>query len=279
MPSCAGSATKDRRWVLGFRRRISGREGREQSILGDRRKRSPQGCTKVSIKRGARPVLRRRLCYTVPDASDHGSLVVRQSVETAGLTLPSIPCSRTFPAQKPYERLPLHSRESHLSPASRETPERPRKRFDSHDYICRPSLVCCASAKTRSSPIHYSHSCPSRGHSAGAGRKRSDCHRPTGHGQDPGLPAAGDRSNLLSKQQRTPNIEALVLVPTRELAMQVHGSIEPFAAPSSRPPRLWSAGLAEKKPLNAIRTGPGMWSPLPVGCRITSTAAMIDLRR
>ena len=51
------------------------------------------------------------------------------------------------------------------------------------------------------------------------------------------------------------NIEALVLVPTRELAMQVHEQFEQLRGTKLSPAALVIGGLAEKKQLQAIRAG------------------------
>ncbi len=51
------------------------------------------------------------------------------------------------------------------------------------------------------------------------------------------------------------NIEALVLVPTRELAMQVHEQFEQLRGKKVSPAALVIGGLAEKKQLQAIRSG------------------------
>jgi ATP-dependent RNA helicase RhlE len=51
------------------------------------------------------------------------------------------------------------------------------------------------------------------------------------------------------------NIDALVLVPTRELAMQVHKQFEQLRGSKLAPAALVIGGLAEKKQLQAIRSG------------------------
>ena len=51
------------------------------------------------------------------------------------------------------------------------------------------------------------------------------------------------------------NIEALVLVPTRELAMQVHEQFEQLRGKKLGPAALVIGGLAEKQQLQAIRSG------------------------
>jgi len=59
----------------------------------------------------------------------------------------------------------------------------------------------------------------------------------------------------LLERSAGPGIEALVLVPTRELAMQVHEQFEQLRGKEMRPAALVIGGLAEKKQLQAIRSG------------------------
>jgi ATP-dependent RNA helicase RhlE len=57
------------------------------------------------------------------------------------------------------------------------------------------------------------------------------------------------------EQSAGSGVEALILVPTRELAMQVHEQFEQLRDKHLRPAALVIGGLAEKKQLQAIRAG------------------------
>ena len=77
---------------------------------------------------------------------------------------------------------------------------------------------------------------------------------------------------LLEHSDR-PRIEALVLVPTRELAMQVHEQFEQLRGNRLRPAALVIGGLAEKKQLHAIRRERESWSPPLAGWKIICGAS------
>ncbi len=59
----------------------------------------------------------------------------------------------------------------------------------------------------------------------------------------------------LLEQSAGSGVQALVLVPTRELAMQVHEQFEQLRGRELRPAALVIGGLAEKMQLQAIRSG------------------------
>ena len=59
----------------------------------------------------------------------------------------------------------------------------------------------------------------------------------------------------LLEQSSGPGVQALVLIPTRELAMQVHEQFEQLRGKELRPAALVIGGLAEKEQLQAIRAG------------------------
>ncbi len=74
------------------------------------------------------------------------------------------------------------------------------------------------------------------------------------------------------------NVEALVLVPTRELAMQVHEQFEQLRTKQMRPAALVIGGLAEKKQLDAIREGARVVVATPGRLEDYLRRRLIDLR-
>ena len=70
-----------------------------------------------------------------------------------------------------------------------------------------------------------------------------------------GSTPASAKSALAGDSVSGRGVEALVLVPTRELAMQVHEQFELLRGKNMRPAALVIGGLAEKKQLQAIRSG------------------------
>lgn len=85
---------------------------------------------------------------------------------------------------------------------------------------------------------------------------------------------------VLEQLQRSTgrNIEALVLVPTRELAMQVHEQFEQLRSKKLSPAALVIGGLAEKKQLQAIRSGARLVVATPGRLEDYLRRKLIDLR-
>jgi ATP-dependent RNA helicase RhlE len=75
------------------------------------------------------------------------------------------------------------------------------------------------------------------------------------------------------------SVEALVLVPTRELAMQVHEQYEQLCGPKFGPAALVIGGLAEKKQLKAIRGGARFVVATPGRLEDYLQRKLIDLRQ
>ena len=75
------------------------------------------------------------------------------------------------------------------------------------------------------------------------------------------------------------NVEALVLVPTRELAMQVHEQFEQLRGAKLGPAALVIGGLAEKKQLEAIRSGARVVVATPGRLEDYLRRNLIDLRQ
>jgi ATP-dependent RNA helicase RhlE len=75
------------------------------------------------------------------------------------------------------------------------------------------------------------------------------------------------------------NIEALVLVPTRELAMQVHEQFEQLRGKKLGPAALVIGGLAEKKQLQAIRGGARLVVATPGRLEDYLRRKLVDLRQ
>jgi ATP-dependent RNA helicase RhlE len=75
------------------------------------------------------------------------------------------------------------------------------------------------------------------------------------------------------------NIEALVLVPTRELAIQVHEQFEQLRGKKLSRAALVIGGLAEKKQLQAIRSGARLVVATPGRLEDYLRRKLIDLRR
>ena len=75
------------------------------------------------------------------------------------------------------------------------------------------------------------------------------------------------------------NIEAVVLVPTRELAMQVHEQFEQLRSKRLVPAALVIGGLAEKKQLQAIRAGARLVVATPGRLEDYLRRKLIDLRQ
>jgi ATP-dependent RNA helicase RhlE len=73
-------------------------------------------------------------------------------------------------------------------------------------------------------------------------------------------------------------IEALVLVPTRELAMQVHEQLEQLRGDKLRPAALVIGGLAEAKQLQAIRSGARVVVATPGRLEDYLRRKLVDLR-
>ena len=76
----------------------------------------------------------------------------------------------------------------------------------------------------------------------------------------------------LLQTPRSRTIEALVLVPTRELAMQVHEQFEQLRGKSISPAALVIGGVGERGQLDAIRSGARLLVATPAGSRISSGA-------
>ncbi len=74
-------------------------------------------------------------------------------------------------------------------------------------------------------------------------------------------------------------VEALVLVPTRELAMQVHEQFEQLRGAKLGPAALVIGGLAEKKQLQAIRSGARVVVATPGRLEDYLRRNLIDLRQ
>ncbi len=74
------------------------------------------------------------------------------------------------------------------------------------------------------------------------------------------------------------NVEALVLVPTRELAMQVHEQFEQLRSNKLAPAALVIGGLGEKKQLQAIRAGARVVVATPGRLEDYLRRRLIDLR-
>lgn len=75
------------------------------------------------------------------------------------------------------------------------------------------------------------------------------------------------------------NVEALVLVPTRELAMQVHEQFEQLRSKKLSPAALVIGGLAEKKQLQAIRSGARLVVATPGRLEDYLRRKLVDLRQ
>jgi len=81
---------------------------------------------------------------------------------------------------------------------------------------------------------------------------------------------------LKSPQSRT--VEALVLVPTRELAMQVHEQFEQLRGKSIRPAALVIGGVGEGRQLDAIRSGARVLVATPGRLEDFLGRRLVDLR-
>ncbi|HYH00886.1 MAG TPA: DEAD/DEAH box helicase [Terriglobales bacterium] len=75
------------------------------------------------------------------------------------------------------------------------------------------------------------------------------------------------------------NVEALVLVPTRELAMQVHEQFEQLRGKKLSAAALVIGGLAEKKQLQAIRSGARLVVATPGRLEDYLRRKLVDLRQ
>src|SRR5581483_6258444 len=64
-------------------------------------------------------------------------------------------------------------------------------------------------------------------------------------------------------KQKTPGIAALILVPTRELAMQVAAQYDALRGKGTRPAALVVGGLPERQQLQAIRSGASVMVATP----------------
>jgi ATP-dependent RNA helicase RhlE len=83
-----------------------------------------------------------------------------------------------------------------------------------------------------------------------------------------------------SLQQSTArNIEALVLVPTRELAVQVHEHFELLRGPKLKPAALVIGGFAETKQIQAIRSGARLVVATPGRLEDYLRRGLIDLQQ
>lgn len=76
-------------------------------------------------------------------------------------------------------------------------------------------------------------------------------------------------------QHKNAGIAALVLVPTRELAMQVIAQYDSLRSKQEQPAALVVGGLPEGKQLNAIRRGLGSSWPLLAAWKIISIASSL----
>lgn len=81
------------------------------------------------------------------------------------------------------------------------------------------------------------------------------------------------------QQHAGTHVEALVLVPTRELAMQVHEQFEQLRGKKMRPAALVIGGLSEKKQLESIRSGARVVVATPGRLEDYLRRNLIDLRR
>jgi ATP-dependent RNA helicase RhlE len=75
------------------------------------------------------------------------------------------------------------------------------------------------------------------------------------------------------------NVEALVLVPTRELAMQVHEQFEALRGKSVPPAALVIGGLPEKQQISALRSGARMVVATPGRLEDFLGRKLVDLRQ
>ncbi len=81
---------------------------------------------------------------------------------------------------------------------------------------------------------------------------------------------------LSSRTSRT--VDALVLVPTRELAMQVHEQFEQLRGKSIPPAALVIGGVAEKRQLDAVRSGARVLVATPGRLQDFLDRKLVDLR-
>ncbi len=82
----------------------------------------------------------------------------------------------------------------------------------------------------------------------------------------------------LLKSPASRQIEALVLVPTRELAMQVHEQFEQLRGKTIRPAALVIGGVSEKRQLDAIRSGARVLVATPGRLEDFLRRRLVDLR-
>ncbi len=83
----------------------------------------------------------------------------------------------------------------------------------------------------------------------------------------------------LLRSPKSRSVEALVLVPTRELAMQVHEQFEALRGPSLAPAALVMGGTAEGRQLAAIRSGARVLVATPGRLEDYLGRRLVDLRQ
>jgi len=80
-------------------------------------------------------------------------------------------------------------------------------------------------------------------------------------------------------QEKTPQISTLILVPTRELAMQVHGVYESLRGKKDAPAALVIGGVSEQRQIQTLRSGANVVVATPGRLEDYLRRKLVDLRR